>query len=68
MLIDDLEDRIPDKKLEARALLAAALPHAAGLPAKIFVRVNRFATSFFDGRLGRCSEPSGRWDLFCPNV
>lgn len=32
--------------------LAAALPHAAGLPAKIFVRVNRFATSFFNGDMG----------------
>jgi hypothetical protein len=57
----------PTKKLEARAWLAAALPHTGGLPAKIFVRVNCFATSFFNWRHGRCSEPSGRWDLFCSN-
>jgi len=50
--IYDLEDAVPPgKKLEARGLLAAELPHTGNLSAKIFVRVNRFGTSFFDGDL-----------------
>jgi citrate lyase subunit beta/citryl-CoA lyase len=50
--IYDLEDAVSlEKKLEARTMLAAELPNAAALPIKVFVRVNRFGTSFFDDDL-----------------
>jgi citrate lyase subunit beta / citryl-CoA lyase len=51
-LIYDLEDAVSlDKKLEARTMLAAELPNTAALPVKVFVRVNRFGTSFLDDDL-----------------
>jgi len=47
--IYDLEDAVaPDKKLQARAMLAEELPHAVELPVKIFIRVNRVGTAFFE--------------------
>jgi citrate lyase subunit beta / citryl-CoA lyase len=50
--IYDLEDAVSlDKKLEARTMLAAELPNTAALPVKVFVRVNRFGTAFFDDDL-----------------
>ena len=50
--IYDLEDAVSlDKKLEARAMLAAELPNVAVLPVKVFVRVNRIGTPFFDDDL-----------------
>ncbi|GAC1686723.1 MAG: aldolase/citrate lyase family protein [Candidatus Acidiferrum sp.] len=56
--IYDLEDAVPlDKKLEARDMLAEELQQTAGLPAKIFVRVNRFGTSFFKDDLRAAVRP-----------
>lgn len=59
--IYDLEDAVaPDKKSQARALLAGELPHAAGLPVKILVRVNRLGSAFFEEDLRTAIHPAVR--------
>jgi citrate lyase subunit beta/citryl-CoA lyase len=51
-LIFDLEDAVsPDRKVEARGLIATELEHAAAFSAKIFVRVNRIGSPFLDDDL-----------------
>jgi citrate lyase subunit beta/citryl-CoA lyase len=57
-VIYDLEDSVgPDKKAEARSLLAHELECAGHPTAKIFVRVNRFGSPFFDDDLQTAVRP-----------
>jgi citrate lyase subunit beta / citryl-CoA lyase len=57
-LILDLEDAVsPDRKLEARGLIAGELGHAAEFTAKILVRVNRFGSPFLDDDLRATVRP-----------
>jgi len=57
-LIFDLEDAVsPDRKLEARGLIAGELAHAAEFTARIFVRVNRFGSPFRDDDLRAAVRP-----------
>jgi citrate lyase subunit beta/citryl-CoA lyase len=57
-LIFDLEDAVsPDRKLEARGLIADELAHAAEFTAKIFVRVNRSGSPFLDDDLRAAVRP-----------
>lgn len=56
--IFDLEDAVsPDRKVEARDLIASELQHAADFSATIFVRVNRFGSPFLDDDLRAAVRP-----------
>ena len=57
-LIFDLEDAVsPDRKVEARGLIATELQHAADFSAKLFIRVNRFGAPFLDDDLRAAVRP-----------
>jgi citrate lyase subunit beta/citryl-CoA lyase len=57
-LIFDLEDAVsPDRKVEARALIATELGHAASFSVKIFIRVNRVGSPFLDDDLRAAVRP-----------
>ena len=57
-LILDLEDGVsPDRKVEARGVIAGELEHAADYSAKIFVRVNRFGSPFLADDLRAAVRP-----------
>jgi hypothetical protein len=52
MPLSTILKRVSPTKSSKPVLAGGSIAASAGLPAKIFVPVNRFATSFLDGELG----------------